>query len=392
MKLKQKSVIALLIILCVIVSGFAIRHIFFPTAVPHYLTAPVLRADIEETVLASGTLQPSVQVSVGAQVSGQLESLKVALGERVSKGQLLAEIDPVQQQNALRKAQAILHSIEAQYSAKQALLRQAELALKRQQRMVAGDASSHAELESAQAQFDSAKAELAAIDAQILQSKIEVDIARANLSYTRIVAPIDGEVISVVTKEGQTIVSAQSATTILVLANLDTMTVKAHISEADVVHVKPGQRVYFTILGALDQRFDGNLRGVEPVNTTFSDVPSTTTTATVSAVYYNGLFEVPNPEHILRPSMTAQVSIVRSEAKQVLTIPVAALGKKNSDGRYVVRVLRNDVVQSRHVQIGINNHVIAQVIDGLAEHEEVIVGDPSQLMTSTADSDDVLGN
>ncbi|WP_211251779.1 macrolide transporter subunit MacA [Andreprevotia chitinilytica] len=381
MKHKKKIVVAVAALLGVIALGYLIQHFFFPAVKPQYLTAPVVRADIEEAVLASGALEPVKQVSVGAQVSGQLKSLKVALGDRVTKGQLLAEIDPVLQQNDLRKAEAGLANVQAQRAAKEALLRQYELALKRQQQMIASDASPRADLESAQAQVESTKAELASLDAQIRQSNVEVDTAKANLGYTRIIAPMDGEVISVVTKEGQTIVSAQSATTILVLANLDTMTIKAQISEADVVRVKPGQHVYFTILGAPDKRFNGKLRGIEPANNTFSDSTTSTSssTTTSTAIYYNGLFDVPNPEHILRPSMTAQVSIVQGEAKQALTLAVSALGTADKDGRYDVRVLKDGKPEARKIRIGLNNNVNGQVLEGLAEGDKVIIGDPTQI-------------
>lgn len=159
--------------------------------------------DLEDTVLASGTIKPVKQVSVGAQVNGQLKSLKVALGDRVKKGQLLAEIDPVLQENDLRKAEAALANVQAQKASKQALLAQYQLTLTRQQTMFGQDASAKADLESAQAQVDSTKADLASLDAQIRESAVEVDTAKANLGYTRITAPMDGEIISIVTQEAR---------------------------------------------------------------------------------------------------------------------------------------------------------------------------------------------
>ncbi len=123
-----------------------------------YITAPVRYGDIEQTVLATGTLSAINQVSVGAQVSGQLKSLKVALGEQVTKGQLVAEIDPILQQYTLRQAQANLDSAKAQKQAKQALLRQYELAYRRQQQMWQQDATSKANLEEAAASLDTTRA------------------------------------------------------------------------------------------------------------------------------------------------------------------------------------------------------------------------------------------
>ncbi len=387
MKLSRKTTRIVVIGLLVLVALFALSRVLFKPAKPQFLTTPVSRMDLEDSVLASGTIKPIKQVSVGAQVNGQLKSLKVVLGERVTKGQLLAEIDPVLQENDLRKAEAGLNNVIAQKASKQALLKQYELALQRQQTMIATDASARADLESAQAQVDSTKADLAALDAQIKQSAVDVDTAKANLGYTRITAPMDGEIISIVTQEGQTVVSAQSAPTILIMANLDTMTIKSQVSEADVVRVKPGQPVYFTILGAPDKKFESKLRAIEPAPESISSESTTTTsTTTTSAVYYNGLFDVANPSHVLKTNMTAQVSIVQGEAKHVLAIPVTALGRKAPDGSYEVRVLgKNDLPETRQIKAGLNNNVDVQVISGLNEGEKVIVGDTSTLKVSSND-------
>lgn len=343
-----------------------------------YMTVPVVMGDIEESVLASGQLEAFKQVDVGAQVSGQLKSLKVALGDSVKKGQLLAEIDPVLQQNALKEAEAALKEIQAQERAKQALRKQYQLALKRQQDMIGKGASSRADLENAEAQLATTEADLAALDAQTQRSRVQVDTARANLGYTQIEAPIDGRIISIVTQEGQTVVSAQQAPTILKMADLDTITVKAQISEADVIKVKPGQVVYFTVLGDPDRRFYSHLRAVEPAPDTIKSSSETTSASSATAIYYNGLFEVANPDQVLRVSMTAQVSIVLSEVKNVLTVPVAALGERDADGFYSIRVLPpgdKAVPQSRKIHLGVRNNVNAEVLEGLAEGEKVIIGD-----------------
>ncbi|MBP1628607.1 MAG: efflux transporter, family, subunit [Holophagaceae bacterium] len=352
-----------------------VRGLFFSSEKVPLITAPVTRMDIEESVLASGTLNALKTVAVGAQVSGQLKKLHVAVGDRVKKGQLLAEIDPVIKENAFRDAQASLESAVASRRAKQALHHQYELAFKRQQVLVAQDAGAKADLESAQATLESARAEIVALDASINKAKIAVDTAKADLEYTRISAPMDGVVLSITTEEGQTVVSTQSATTILTLANLDTITVKAQISEADVARVKPGMTVYFTTLGDSDTRHYSHLRAIEPGSTSTSSSTSTTSSTSTSAVYYNGLFEVPNTDKALRASMTAQVSIVLGEARKVLCIPVAALGDKDRTGWCMVKVLHGDRSEPRKVHIGINNRVHAQVLEGLNEGEQVVIGD-----------------
>lgn len=359
------------------------RYIFFrPPAPPSLITAPVQRADIEDTVLANGTLQAFKQVSVGAQVSGQVKSLKVALGDMVKKGQLVAEIDSMTQQNTLRNAQAALAQVQAQLRAAQATLAQNQRTLTRQQQMRRSDASAQADLDSAREGVETAQANVEALKAQVEAARIAVDTAQVNLGYTRITSPIDGQVVSIVTEEGTTVNANQSTPTILIVAQVDTMTVKASISEADVTSVKPGQKVYFTILGEPDRRWDTTLRSIEPAtdsisssSTSSTSSSSTNSTTSATAIYYNGKLDVPNPDHLLRISMTATVHIVRNAAKHALTIPAGALGPRGQDGQTQVQVVGPDGrPQTRAVKIGINNSVTAQVLDGLREGEQVVLG------------------
>lgn len=349
-----------------------------PDKHPQYLSAPVSRGDLENAVLATGALQAFKQVDVGAQVSGQLKSLKVRLGDKVTKGQWLAEIDPVISENALRQARASEESLRAQQQSTAAQLTQAELAFKRQQAMLPDDATSRESFEAARATLDVQRATLASLAAQIRSARIQIETAQANLGYTRIVAPIDGEVVAVVTQEGQTVIAQQQAPVILKLAELDTMTVKAQVSEADVIRVRAGQTAYFTILGEPDKRHYGKLRAIEPAPQNYAEAQSPLGGGSKpnSAVFYNALFEVPNPEHRLRISMTAQVSIVLSNARNALSIPAAALGEKRKDGTYAVRVLRADgSTETRNVRIGINNNVRVEVLAGLKDGERVVIGD-----------------
>lgn len=382
MELKtRKRFIALLVIMAILACGTLIaKRLFWKKEQTAYITAPAAKADIEAKVLATGTLNAFKTVAVGAQVSGQVKTLHAALGERVKKGQLLAEIDPVLQQNSLRDAEASLENVQAQKRSKQVLLRQYQLAFARQEKMATLDASARADLESAQAQLESTRADLAALDAQIKKAKVSVDTARANLGYTRIIAPMDGIVIAIVTEEGQTVNANQTAPTILKLAELGTITVKAQISEADVIRVKPGLPVYFTVLGDPDKRYESRLRAIEPAPESESSSSTTTTSSSSStAIYYNGLFEVPNPDHTLRVSMTAQVSIVLNRAQNTLSIPVSALGDKDRDGRYRVRVLQGDQATQRPIRTGITDNVRIQVLEGLKEGETVIIGDSASL-------------
>jgi len=383
--------------------GFGVKMLWFPSAeAPSYVTAPVTVADIEQTVIATGTLEAINLVSVGAQVSGRVVSLKVDVGDVVTSGQLIAEIDSLPQQNTLLNAEAGVRTTQAQRLARVAALKQAELAFARQQQMMAADATPRAEFEGAEATLAATRADIAALDAQLAQGKIQVDTARLNLGYTKITAPIDGTIVAVVTREGQTVNANQSAPTIVKLAQLDTLTVKAQISEADVPKVKAGQNVWFTILGEPDQRYYATLRAVEPAPESIATESSSgsSSTSTTNAVYYNGLFDVPNPDGKLRIAMTAQVNVVLAEAKDTLTIPSSALApvqrgperargarsgeprgpaagaaREGSNERSVRILDADDNAVTRTVRVGINNNVSAQILDGLSEGDRVITGE-----------------
>lgn len=365
-----------------LLGGYALKTWLLPAPdTSGLLTAEVRPADIEQTVIATGTLEAYKQVSVGAQVSGQITKLHVDFGDQVKQGDPIAEIDSLTQQNDLANAKAALANIKAQRAVQAAALKKAQLAFTRQKTMLAQNASSREDYETAEADLNTAKAQVAALDAQIQQAQIQVSTAEVDLGYTKITAPIDGTVVGVVVKEGQTVNSAQSAPTLVKLAQLDQMTVRAEISEADVVRVKPGQEVYFTILGEPGKRYSATLRMVEPAPDSINDddsssSSSSSSTSTDTAIYYMGVFDVPNPDGKLRISMTAEVSIVLDSAKGTPSIPVSALGSANRDGSYTVQVLgRGGRVEERQIRTGLENSINAQVLDGLQLGEQIVLGD-----------------
>lgn len=365
------------------------RYRFAAPDRPDFITVAVTRADIEDVVLANGTLQAYRMVNVGAQVSGQVKSLKVRLGDRVEEGQLVAEIDSLPQQNQLRNSEAALTTAQAELRSAEALLAQNQQTRDRQRRMRAADASSQSDLETAEAAYKTSLANVDALKAKVAQARIAVDTAQVNLRYTRIASPIAGTVVSLVTEEGTTVNANQMAPTIIIVAQTDTMTVKASISEADVTTVRAGQPVYFTILGDPQRRYETALRTIEPATDTIktssssgsstssssssSGSGSSTSATGATAIYYNGLLDVPNPDGKLRISMTATVNIVRAAARGVLTIPAEALGARAPDGRHPVRVAGDDgKTQTRLVTTGVRNNLRVQVTDGLQEGERVV--------------------
>ncbi len=388
-------------------------------ATPSMATSPVSRGDLEQTVDATGVIDAYKLVSVGAQASGQIKVLKVQLGDVVKQGDLIAEIDSVTQENSLKNAEAALENIRAQRAVQTASLKESELAFARQKEMLAAEATSRADYESAEANLASTRAQIRALDAQIRQRETELGTAQANLGYTRITAPIDGTVVAVVAEEGRTVNANQSAPTIVKLARLDLVTVNAEISEADVVKIKPGMPVYFTILGNPDHKYQATLRTVNPapasISTDSTSSSSSSSSSSSTAVYYNALFDVENPDGTLRIDMTAQVSVMLAQAKDALLIPTVALGPKVPEGgrgpgantangeqraarskqegqrqqrrqpdaaalaksnSYVVRVVNKEgQPEPRTIKVGLNNGSNVQVLEGLKEGELVVVGE-----------------
>lgn len=332
--------------------------------------------DIEKVVLVTGVLKPAVQVNVGAQVNGQLRKLYVRQGEKVQKGQLLAEIAPTLQESDLNNTRAQLASAKAQKLSAQATLLRYRQELNRQRMMLRDGSAVRSEYEQAKAQYDAQVQQIDVSDAQIVQAEMAVKTAQANLSYTRIVAPIDGEVLGIVTREGQTIVSSQTAPTILVLADLNTMQVQTRISEADVQKIRPGQPLRFYVIANPDKRYTSTMGFVQPAPQEALEAPGESGMGgnqQAMAVYYTGTFEVPNAERELKTSMTAQVFIQIAEAKNVLRVPVAALGQALDTERYIITTVEDGKTRTRTIRIGINDRQYAEVLEGLQVGDRVVL-------------------
>lgn len=359
-----------------------------------YATTPVVRGNIENSVAAVGILQPLSFVDVGAQVSGQLKTLKVKEGNTVKKGDLIAEIDPTVYAAKLLEAQANLENLKAQLKVKQAQLVLNTQKHNRYTTLIKLDSVAEADAEAAFAALETSRAEIEAIQAQIKQAEGALETAKANLGYTKITAPMDGTVVSITARQGQTLNANQQAPIIMRIADIDTMTVWAQVSEADVPRLKPGQEAYFSTLGQPNKRWTGNLRLILPAPEIINNV-----------TFYDALFDVPNPGSQLKVQMTAQTFFVLERAQDALIIPASALenfsstrgtgaGRKSGAGQKqkdnpasktireqpaTVQVLKDDgSVESRQISVGVSTAVLAQVLSGLQEGERVVTGIANQ--------------
>ncbi len=278
------------------------------------LLSPVQVGNIENTIAATGSLKPYEIVEVGAQVSGQLLRLYVEAGDVVEEGQLLAEIYANQQEQRVESSRANLSGQEAQLESRLAALDLAQANAERQTRLMAADATSQLDFDTAMNQLAAAEANLIQAQRQVDQSRASLDIEEQELAFTRIVAPIAGTVVSVNMTEGRTLNAVQQAPTILTIADLTKMKVEAEISEADIGNLRNGMDVYFTTLGGGNRRWTSTLRQILPQPTITNNV-----------VLYTGLFDIENNDGALLPDMTAQIYFVTSAARNVLTVPIGAL-------------------------------------------------------------------
>ncbi len=363
-----------------------------------YVTAKVVRGDIEDTVSALGTAQPLQFVDVGTQVTGQLKTLHVKIGDEVRKGDLIAEIDPTLFASRANMTRASLRDIRAQLAEKRVLRRLAKLTYERNSALYASRAVSEEILQQSKAALQQAAAQIGALNAQAAMYQAELEGDLANLRYTKVFAPMSGTVVALVAREGQTLVANQQAPIILRIADLNTMTVWAQVSEADVPRTVLHKPVLFSPIGLPNKRWHAEVRQILP-----------TPESVNSVTLYDVLFDVSNQEQLLKPQMSVQISFVIDHAENALLVPVSALhaaGKarakdgmqarkvslkaKNGqpgearDGpedlvpagpqKYLVRVLtRGGKVEEREIVAGVMSRTQAQVVSGLEEGEEVVV-------------------
>ena len=390
-----------------------------------YTSAVVQRGDLEDTVTATGILQPRDYVDVGTQVSGQVKKLHVKIGDVVKQGQLLAEIDPTVYLSRVDANRAQLRTQQAQLTDRQAQLELAQQQFQRQQNLMRENATTADALQSAEAALKSAKAQIGVLTAQLEQTRSTLRGDEASLSYTKIYAPMAGTVVTEAAKQGQTLNANQSAPIVVRIADLSTMTVQSQVSEADVSKLKVGQDVYFTTLGSQSKRWYGKLRQINPTPEVVNNV-----------VLYNALFDVGNADRALMTQMTAQVFFVIAQAKDAVLVPVGALrpvgagerrakganGKAASakdgaaksgeakgdsakggarsrteggvdprtryaNGRASVRVVKADgTIEQREVRVGVVSRVSAEIVSGLEVGEQVVTGQASPAAPAKAKS------
>ena len=297
-----------------------------------YFTAKVERGDIRQVIEATGTINPVTSVQVGSQVSGMISKLYVDFNSKVTKGQVIAEIDPKLFQGAVLQAQADLQNSEALLAASkanlakdQAMFQQNKLDYNRALALQEQAVNSQQQLDQAKATYDAITAQVGSdratiqqAEAQVAQKTATLRVAQTNLDYTIIRAPINGTVVARNIDIGQTVAASLQAPTLFMIAlDLTKMQVYANTDEGDVGQIRPGQKADFQVDAFPKEMFHGVVFQVRMNATSIQNV-----------VTYDTIVNFDNPELKLFPGMTAYVSIPVALVNDVVKIPNAALRYK----------------------------------------------------------------
>lgn len=374
---------ALLVALCLIPVIAVATWQILPPGRDQFATVQVSRGDIESSVTALGTLQPRRYVDVGAQASGQIHKIHVEVGDVVKEGDLLVEIDPSTQQAKLDAGRFSIDNLKAQLQEQKAQHELARQKYQRQQNLAAGGATRDEDVQTARAELRATQARVEMFQAQIRQAQASLRSDQAELGYTRIYAPMNGTVVALDAREGQTLNAQQQTPLILRIAKLSPMTVWAEVSEADIGHVKPGMNAWFTTLSGGNRRWNSTVRQILPIPPKPLDQTSqgggspasSSKSGSGRVVLYTVLLDVDNADNALMAEMTTQVFFVAAQVKNVLTAPIAALqGGRHADRQTAQVVAKNGAIEQREVHTGISDRLKVQILEGLGEDDHLLIG------------------
>ena len=376
--MKKKIIILGIIIL---VGGFIAYKIFSPKENANSLiTTTVKTAPLVWGVDATGEVFAQNLVDVGTRATGQIKELYVKVGDHVKVGDKIAQIDDKIQRNTLAQRESELLSLKAKLNSAKVALDIAKSQYNRELALAKNNATSKENLENFKNAMASADANLKTIEASIAQSEISIGTAKEDLSYTNIIAPFEGTVVSVPVEVGQTLNAVQSAPTVAQIADLGKMEVKMEVSEADVGNVKVGDEVEYSILSNINKKYKAKVSSIDPGLTSLSDGRYATNQSsagvTKSAVYYYVKMLVDNDDNILRIGMTTQNRIIIKKLDKALQISLASI-KNDNEGTYVL-LKKDDQIVKQRIKIGIQTNAAAQILEGLKEGDVVVSSQMSQ--------------
>ena len=337
-------------------------------------TVAVAPANIQNSITATGTIEPVTSVTVGTQVSGIVSKLYVDYNSVVKKGQVIAELDKTNLMSQLNTAKTQLATAQSQLNYQTTNLNRYKTLY--QKGLVAAD-----DYDNAQLSYKQAKE-------QVASAKEEVQRAQTNLGYATITSPIDGVVLSKSVEEGQTVAASFSTPELFTIAqDLTNMQVVADVDEADIGDVKEGERVSFTVDAYPDDTFEGTVKQVRQEATTTNNV-----------VTYEVVISAPNADLKLKPGLTANVTIFTAERKGVLSVQSKALRftpqketvckmkivDQTGNAKNKVWTIEGNNIVAHKVNIGMTDGTNTQILSGIAAGTKVVTG----LSVTGGDDDD----
>ena len=371
-------------------------------------TAEVVRRDFSSSVLATGAVQPQVgaEVRVGARISGKVERLRANIGDSVTKGQVIAELEKADLEATVTQRQAELDLAEAKLAAVESLgpreiekaeaeLRQwqatwnyADKVLARQKELVDKNVISQDEYDADHERFLVAKERLASASksselatarfredlrqakGEVARAKPALENAKIQLSYATITAPIDGVIASVATEEGETVAAGMQAPTFVTIIDLDRLQVDAYVDEVDIGKIQVHQQAVFTVDAFPADEFEGKVTAIYPKAVIQDNV-----------VNYDVVVDITTPyKNLLRPEMTASVTVLLETRKDVLAVPAKAIHRVR--GKNVAHVLTGGRPEERAIKIGWKDDGWVEVAAGLQEGQTVLLTTPDATLRS----------
>lgn len=355
---------------------------------PQFRTEKIAKGDLTTVVTATGTVNAVTTVLVGTQVSGTIKTLYADFNSHVKKGQIIAQIDPALFQAQVEQARANVVTSKANLVKSDVSVVDTKRTLERNRELFAKNLIARSDLDTAETNYDSAVAQVKANKAQVEQAAAALSTAETNLAYTRILSPVDGIVVSRNVDVGQTVAASfQTPTLFNIAQDLTKMQIDTNVAEADVGKIKVGQEVDFAVDAYADTTFKGRVGQIRIAPITIQNV-----------VTYDVVIVVENQQLKLMPGMTANVSVIVDEKKDVLKVPNAALRFRPSDrtkGGVTdlakggpatkakggsgekgpgVWIIENEKPKRIRVSVGISDGSYTELISGgLKEGQEVIV-------------------
>jgi len=348
-------------------SHFPLKEAAKPPA--KVLTIDAANGSVSKTVRSFGKLAITHYADVGTQIAGQVKEVYVSIGDSVKAGKLLAELDPAPQTARTDSNRAQLARLHAELSDQSAQAEFAHLQYQRQTKLMADSATRAEDVESSRMNMLSSAAKVEAINAQIQQVEASLKEDVSIQRQSKVVSPITGTVVTLAAHNGQMINANQ--TTLMRVADLNTMTVHAHVAESDVTLLHKGMPVSFTTPGLPGKTWTGKLTQIMPL-------PIEDTAQQGKPTFYEVLFDVANPDHALMSGMNAEVSFLLAQSEHTVTIPPCLLEHPKLSGPQTVFVADSmGKLHERKITIGLINDQSAEVVSGLRAGEKVVALDQS---------------